>query len=89
MIFNSGWRCQKHNIEVGGEPNSAHLYGLAADIRAETSRMRFDILINAFSVGISRIGFGRNFIHLDIGNVKNPNEYPANVVWDYYPKAKT
>lgn len=28
----SGYRCPKHNMEVGGAGNSQHLYGTAADI---------------------------------------------------------
>lgn len=30
--INSGYRCEKHNKEVGGEPNSMHMKGIAADI---------------------------------------------------------
>lgn len=29
---NSGYRCEKHNREVGGVPPSRHLLGLAADV---------------------------------------------------------
>ena len=29
---NSGYRCERHNKEVGGSPISRHLLGLAADI---------------------------------------------------------
>ena len=28
----SGWRCQTHNREVGGHPQSRHLVGCAADL---------------------------------------------------------
>ena len=34
---NSGYRCEKHNKEVGGAKNSQHLTGQAADIAAEHS----------------------------------------------------
>lgn len=30
--INSGWRCPKHNVEVGGVASSRHLLGCAADI---------------------------------------------------------
>lgn len=30
---NSGYRCRKHNLEVGGAKGSQHLVGEAADIR--------------------------------------------------------
>ena len=32
VIVNSGFRCSKHNIEVGGAEKSRHLLGCAADI---------------------------------------------------------
>lgn len=32
VLVNSGYRCQKHNAEVGGVPNSQHMRGEAADI---------------------------------------------------------
>lgn len=34
---NGGYRCEKHNKEVGGAKNSQHLLGQAADIAAEHS----------------------------------------------------
>lgn len=33
--INSGNRCPEHNAAEGGEPNSKHLYGIAADIVLE------------------------------------------------------
>ena len=35
IIVNSGYRCPKHNAEVGGVKNSQHMKGEAADIRCE------------------------------------------------------
>jgi uncharacterized protein YcbK (DUF882 family) len=34
LIITSGYRCKKHNKDVGGSPNSQHLLGKAADIYA-------------------------------------------------------
>ena len=33
MVINCGYRCPKHNAEVGGAKNSTHLLGEATDIR--------------------------------------------------------
>lgn len=32
LPINSGYRCEKHNAEIKGEPLSAHLFGLALDL---------------------------------------------------------
>lgn len=32
LYITNGWRCLKHNKEVGGHPNSVHLSGMALDI---------------------------------------------------------
>lgn len=77
---NSGWRCKRHNAEVGGVENSRHLLGLAADI-APTD----DTLIGPFQNLVSNL-FGRRegwelklyprFIHIA---VPRGNE---SVTWD-------
>ena len=36
IVVNSGYRCAKHNAEVGGVANSQHVKGEAADIRPTT-----------------------------------------------------
>ena len=33
VVVNSGYRCPKHNAEVGGVANSQHMKGEAADVR--------------------------------------------------------
>lgn len=67
LYINSGYRCKKHNAEVGGVPNSTHVLGQAADI-------------DATDVGIEELariaeicgadGIGRycesNFVHVDV-----------------------
>lgn len=72
----SGYRCEKHNKEVGGVPNSAHTRGYAADIRATSSRERFIIMKALIEVGFNRIGCYENFIHADI----DPEKI-NNVIW--------
>jgi len=78
LVITSGYRCPKHNAEVGGKKNSSHLKGLAADISCTTSRMRFMILKAAINNGVARIGIAKDFIHLDM----DPG-LPALVAWLY------
>ena len=72
----SGIRCQKHNSAVGGEKNSSHLSGHAADIAAVTSDQRFEIVDALIKAGFTRIGSSRpNFIHVDA------DPYKADGMW--------
>lgn len=74
----SGYRCERHNREVGGAPNSAHLRGLAADIACPSGGARFVILEALRNVGFIRIGLGSNFIHADAAPW-----LPQRVIWTY------
>ena len=78
LIIASGYRCSKHNAEVGGSPNSAHLTGKAVDLKINDSRMRFKIMDYLLSVGIDRIGIAKDFIHFDIDE-----DRPKEVIWLY------
>lgn len=74
----SGFRTVEHNKKVGGEENSAHLKGLAADIVANSSNTRLKIVSAAIKYGFTRIGVGDSFIHLDLSS-----ELDQNVMWVY------
>ena len=76
FIINSGYRCAAHNRAVGGNQNSAHMDGLAADIRATTSRQRFIIEAALFAEGFERMGEYTTFIHVDLDKTK-----PQMVKW--------
>jgi len=78
MVISSGYRCKKHNKEVGGVPNSAHLRGLAADIAIPNDEYRYRLLNLAMLFDIPRIGIGKNFIHLDIDR-----SLPHPRIWVY------
>lgn len=65
----SGFRCEKHDKEVGGKGN--HPTGLAADIAAPDSAIRF-LLLSEFLKKFGRIGIGKDFIHVDM-NLKHQN----------------
>ena len=79
FVITSGFRCPKHNKEVGGRPNSAHTKGLAADIKCINSRDRFRMVKALLEAGFTRIGVGKDFIHADIDKSK-----PQEVIWTYY-----
>jgi uncharacterized protein YcbK (DUF882 family) len=68
---NSGYRCKKHNAEVGGSETSSHLKGLAWDVDCDPSNLRYRILRAVILSGISRIGIGKGYIHLDIDRGKD------------------
>lgn len=78
FVINSGYREKGHNEEVGGTEDSAHLYGLAADIRARNSHERMKIVKAAIKAGFDRIGVAKTFVHLDIDSSK-----PPIVLWLY------
>jgi len=78
FIITSGYRCEKHNKEVGGKPNSSHLSGLAADISCQTSTSRYLIVSALIRAGFNRIGIAKDFIHCDIDKDK-----PQEVIWVY------
>nr|WP_039735013.1 D-Ala-D-Ala carboxypeptidase family metallohydrolase [Desulfotomaculum nigrificans] len=67
VLVNSGYRCPAHNRAVGGETNSYHLKGMAADIQvpgvavAELSRL-------AEQAGFGGIGVyqSQGFVHVDV-----------------------
>ncbi|MFQ5583453.1 MAG: YcbK family protein, partial [Calditrichia bacterium] len=62
LKVNSGCRCPAYNKTKGGKRNSAHLRGLAADIRITNSRDRFIAVSLAIRWGITRIGQAGDFI---------------------------
>lgn len=76
--INSGWRCEKHNKEVGGAEKSSHLTGHAADMQADTLQKRFAIVSALIKAGFGRIGIDASFIHVDDDAAKS-----QSVMWLY------
>ena len=80
----SGYRTPEYNkqlIDYGFQASitSSHIQGLAADIEVKNSENRFRIIGALVSVGIYRIGIGKDFIHCDVDENKKPN-----LIWTYY-----
>jgi hypothetical protein len=78
FFITSGYRTEAHNRSVGGAANSSHMRGLAADIAAPTDAMKRSIARASIAEGITRIGWGRTFIHLDDDRAKQ-----QQTVWGY------
>jgi zinc D-Ala-D-Ala carboxypeptidase len=78
FVITSGFRTVTHNKAVGGVSDSAHLKGLAVDLRCRNSNERYLLLNALLSVGFNRIGYGKTFLHADIDTTK-----PKNVIFDY------
>jgi len=71
IVISSGCRCQKHNAEIGGSPNSQHLKGKAADIKVE--RVHPDMVADCLGDSIpDKYGIGRYIdrTHIDVRSTK-------------------
>lgn len=69
LIVTSGFRCRKHNTEIGGAHNSQHIYADAADVKVPNGMTpdqlkEFAEKIPAFKLG--GIGLYSTWIHLDV-----------------------
>lgn len=73
LLVNSGYRCARHNELVGGRPNSAHLYGKAADI--SSSGLTGKEIAQHAERYFDRIGVADSWIHVDV--------LPGAARWSY------
>lgn len=78
LIVTSGYRTPEHNAKVGGVADSSHTKGVAVDLAAPTEAAKHAIAAAAIRQGISRIGWGRTFIHLDVDPQKT-----QGITWGY------
>ena len=78
FVVNSGYRYEKHNLEVGGSKTPSHLKGLAADFACDDSAVRFKMIDSLFKAGIKRLGIGSTFIHVDQDMNKT-----QKLIWTY------
>ena len=78
FVITSGYRTPAHNAKVGGVADSSHMKGVAVDISAPTDGIRRKIAAAAIKHGVTRIGWGRSFIHLDMDSAKT-----QGITWGY------
>lgn len=79
FIATSGFRSEEWELKQGRDGTSSHTKGLAIDLKAQDSPTRYKLINSLLSVGLNRIGIGKNFIHVDMDKDK-----PSNVIWHYY-----
>lgn len=65
LVVTSGYRCKKHNEEVNGSSRSAHLRGLAADIKCASAQMRYQVVDALLWVGFERLIIYPEHVHVD------------------------
>lgn len=80
LPVNSGYRTPEFNSTLADSVDgSAHESGLASDLGGIlTGRQRYLVMNAARTRGITRIGIGKRFLHLDMDMTK-----PQNVYWVY------
>lgn len=78
VVINSGLRCPKWNKQVGSGKDSAHVKGLAVDIKCTTPRDRYELLERVLDTDVKRVGIDRGFIHIDLDKDKT-----QDIVWTY------
>ena len=68
FILSSAIRCEQHNEDEGGSSTSAHLRGMAVDIRFTSNVDLLHKLKYLLKVGFKRVGinFKLRFIHVDV-----------------------
>ena len=65
MNVTSGFRCKKHNKNIGGATKSAHMDALALDIRIKSDSYTRELITLAIECGFSGIEVGSKHIHID------------------------
>lgn len=80
VMVNSGYRCERHNREVGGAPQSRHLLGCAADVRPSAPELiePFQFLVGRLAGRLSgwELRLYPRFVHVAV-----PRDEAARL-WD-------
>ncbi len=76
IILTDGFRTVEQDKALGDSGNTAHVRGLAVDIRCRTSQDRYAIIKALLAAGFNRIGDEATHIHADIDT-----SLPSMVIW--------
>ena len=68
IVITSGFRCRRHNIEIGGEKKSYHMLAMAADIKCDgltpDELAKWATQVEQFNNG--GIGVYVSWVHVDV-----------------------
>jgi uncharacterized protein YcbK (DUF882 family) len=76
----SGYRCAEHNRAVGGEPNSYHLRGLAADVTVKGMAPVHVYEVARKIPAFGGFGLASTFLHVDVRT--------SRARWKYFADGK-
>lgn len=79
LVMTSAYRSPSYEKSKGRSGKGDHPQGKGVDIVANTSATRMKIVSAALAEGITRIGIGKTYVHIGMGE-----DLPTNVMWDYY-----
>ena len=83
FVLTSAYRSPYNEQLHGRSTTGPHTTGHAFDVRCVSDNQRFIIVSLAPQFGFTRIGIGRNFVHLDnLASVPGSKKKPA--IWHYY-----
>ena len=69
ILVHAGYRCARHNAEVGGVPRSEHTLGMAADIRLPGMSLQrmYELASSIPQFAEGGIGvYDEDFLHVDV-----------------------
>lgn len=84
FTITSGYRSQAYERSKGRKGTSSHCKGLAVDVSAINSHLRYKIVAGCLLAGFPRLGIGKTFIHIDVDETK---AHP--IVFHYYDPQET
>lgn len=70
LIVNSGYRCARHNAEVGGAKASQHTKGAAADVKSKTLTPLELFALAVQIPAIKGVGLYKGWVHVDVRKTK-------------------
>lgn len=82
LVLTCAYRSSAYDKSKDRSGKGAHTFGVAVDIRCNTDSNRYKIISAALKCGVTRIGIGKGFVHIDAGT--RAQGLSEKVCWTYY-----